>query len=77
MRTFLLTDLIRRTAEMEGLSVGSWNITDGLMADDTDSGRRRGQGDGDDKVLWQAALEGSLPSRSPASTTALPRRLAR
>lgn len=61
MRTFLLTDLIRRTAEMEGLSVVVvQNITDvGHMADDTGLGAvDEGQGDGDDKVLRQAALEG-------------------
>ncbi|MEY4137063.1 MAG: hypothetical protein RL205_1191 [Actinomycetota bacterium] len=63
MRTFLLPDLIRRAAEAEGLQVRLvQNITDvGHMADDTglgDGGVDEGQGDGDDKVLAQAAREG-------------------
>jgi len=64
MRTFLLPDLIRRTAEAEGLQVRLvQNITDvGHMADDTGLGDAggidEGQGGGDDKVLAQAAREG-------------------
>lgn len=69
MRTFLLTDLIRRVAELEGLqTVLVQNITDvGHMADDTGLGGEaadgagdvdEGQGDGPDKVLAQAAAEG-------------------
>jgi len=64
MRTFLLPDLIRRAAEAEGLQVRLvQNITDvGHMADDTGLGDAggvdEGQGDGDDKVLAQAAREG-------------------
>ena len=67
MRTFLLTDLIRRTAQLSGLQVMVvQNITDvGHMADDTGLGDDaagavdEGQGAGDDKVLRQAAAEGS------------------
>lgn len=71
MRTFLLTDLIRRTAQLSGLRVVLvQNITDvGHMADDTGlgddpgsdglGGVDEGQGDGEDKVLRQAAAEGS------------------
>ncbi len=61
MRTFLLTDLIRRTAEHEKLStIVVQNITDvGHMADDTGLGDvDEGQGDGEDKVLRQAVTEG-------------------
>ena len=66
MRTFLLPDLIRRAAEAEGLQVRLvQNITDvGHMADDTGLGDDalgavdEGQGDGEDKVLAQAAREG-------------------
>lgn len=61
MRTFLLVDLVRRVAELEGLqTVLVQNITDvGHMADDTDLGAvDEGQGDGEDKVLAQAAREG-------------------
>jgi cysteinyl-tRNA synthetase len=66
MRTFLLPDLIRRAAEAEGLQVRLvQNITDvGHMADDTGLGDDalgaidEGQGDGEDKVLGQAAREG-------------------
>ncbi|MHB1212579.1 MAG: cysteine--tRNA ligase [Candidatus Nanopelagicales bacterium] len=63
MRTFLLTDLIRRTAELSGLAVTVvQNITDvGHMADDTgldDGSIDEGQGSGEDKVLKQAAAEG-------------------
>lgn len=66
MRTFLLTDLIRRAAEIEGLSsILVQNITDvGHMADDTGLGADaaggvdEGQGEGEDKVLAQAAKEG-------------------
>ena len=66
MRTFLLTDLIRRVAEVGGLSVTVvQNITDvGHMVDDTGLGDDaagaidEGQGDGEDKVLTQARAEG-------------------
>jgi len=67
MRTFLLTDLIRRVAELEGNRVVLvQNITDvGHMADDTGLAALgpqidEGQGgeDDDDKVLLQAAAEG-------------------
>ena len=61
MRTFLLTDLIRRTAGMEGLQVQLvQNITDvGHMADDTGlGGVDEGQGDTEDRVLAQARTEG-------------------
>lgn len=67
MRTFLLTDLIRRTAELDGLSVAVvQNITDvGHMADDTGLGDEardgdidEGQANTEDKVLTQAAREG-------------------
>lgn len=66
MRTFLLTDLIRRTAESAGMGVVVvQNITDvGHMADDTGLGDDalgrvdEGQGAGEDKVLSQAAREG-------------------
>lgn len=60
MRTFLLTDLIRRTAQLQGLQVQLvQNITDvGHMADDTGlGGIDEGQGDTEDRVLAQAALE--------------------
>ena len=66
MRTFLLTDLIRRTAQWSGLQVTVvQNITDvGHMADDTGLGGPglgaidEGQGDTEDRVLQQARLEG-------------------
>ena len=66
MRTFLLTDVIRRAAELEGLTtVLVRNITDvGHMADDTGLGAAGGVdegqagGDEDDKVLAQAVREG-------------------
>ena len=66
MRTFLLTDLIRRTAEWSGLRVHVvQNITDvGHMADDTGLGGQglgeidEGQGDTEDRVLLQARTEG-------------------
>ena len=66
MRTFLLTDLIRRTAEWSGLRVHTvQNITDvGHMADDTGLGGQglgdvdEGQGDTEDRVLAQARMEG-------------------
>ena len=66
MRTFVLTDLIRRTAEWSGLRTQVvQNITDvGHMADDTGLGQAdaadvdEGQGAGEDKVLRQAVLEG-------------------
>ena len=58
LRTFLLTDLIRRTAEKRGLRVRLvQNITDvGHLQDDTaiDS-------DGEDKLLAQARLEDKSP----------------
>lgn len=66
MRTFLLTDLIRRTAELGGLQVLLvQNITDvGHMADDTGLGDElggvdEGQGGDDDKVLTEAAAQGT------------------
>ncbi|GDX32899.1 cysteine--tRNA ligase [Actinomycetes bacterium] len=61
MRTFLLTDLIRRTAEFNKVQVRLvQNITDvGHMADDTGlGGVDEGQGDTEDRVLQQAATEG-------------------
>jgi cysteinyl-tRNA synthetase len=61
MRTFLLTDLIRRTAEFSKMQVRLvQNITDvGHMADDTGlGGVDEGQGDTEDRVLQQAAHEG-------------------
>jgi cysteinyl-tRNA synthetase len=58
LRTFLLTDLVRRTAEQEGLQVRVvQNITDvGHMADDSDL-----EVEGEDKILAQAAAEGRGP----------------
>jgi cysteinyl-tRNA synthetase len=66
MRTFLLTDLIRRTAKWSGLRVHLvQNITDvGHMADDTGLGGAglgavdEGQGDTEDRLLLQAQAEG-------------------
>ena len=61
MRTFVLTDLIRRTAEWEGQATQVvQNITDvGHMADDTGlGGVDEGQGAGQDRVLGQAQAEG-------------------
>ena len=66
MRTFLLTDLIRRSAEGSGLRVHLvQNITDvGHMADDTGLGGLglgdvdEGQGDTEDRILLQAQSEG-------------------
>lgn len=60
MRTFLLADLISRVAQVEGLQVQLvQNITDvGHMADDSGlGGIDEGQGDGEDRVLQQSALE--------------------
>ena len=60
MRTFLLADLISRVADVDGLQVNLvQNITDvGHMADDTGlGGVDEGQGDGEDRVLQQSALE--------------------
>lgn len=62
MRTFLLTDLISRLAGMHGWTTTVvQNITDvGHMADDTGlGGVDEGQGGGEDRVLRQAATEGS------------------
>ncbi len=62
LRTFLLTDLIRRTAELLGLQVRLvQNITDvGHLQDDTvDSSAV--DADGEDKLLAQARLEGRDP----------------
>ncbi|MDH5279377.1 MAG: cysteine--tRNA ligase, partial [Actinomycetota bacterium] len=58
LRTFLLTDLVRRTAEHEGLQVRVvQNITDvGHMADDSDL-----EVEGEDKILAQAGAEGRGP----------------
>ena len=61
MRTFLLTDLIRRTAEFGKIQVRLvQNITDvGHMADDTGlGGVDVGPGETEDRVLQQAATEG-------------------
>ena len=72
MRTFLLTDVICRTAELEGLTVTLvQNITDvGHMADDTGLGDAaapgpdelggvdEGQAGTEDKILKQASAEG-------------------
>jgi cysteinyl-tRNA synthetase len=60
MRTFLLTDLIKRFAQYQGLKVELiQNITDvGHMADDTGlGGINEGQGDTEDRVLAQAKTE--------------------
>jgi cysteinyl-tRNA synthetase len=60
MRTFLLTDLIKRFAQYQGLNVELiQNITDvGHMADDTSlGGIDEGQGDTEDRVLAQAKTE--------------------
>jgi len=60
MRTFLLTDLIKRFAQYQGLNVEFiQNITDvGHMADDTGlGGIDEGQGDTEDRVLAQAKTE--------------------
>ena len=60
MRTFLLTDLIKRFAQYQGLKVELiQNITDvGHMADDTGlGGIDEGQGDTEDRVLAQAKTE--------------------
>ena len=60
MRTFLLTDLIKRFAQLQGLNVELiQNITDvGHMADDTGlGGIDEGQGDTEDRVLAQAKTE--------------------
>ena len=60
MRTFLLTDLIKRFAQYQGLNVELIkNITDvGHMADDTGlGGIDEGQGDTEDRVLAQAKTE--------------------
>ena len=67
MRTFLLPDLIRRIAQMNGVHVRVvQNITDvGHMADDRGldgsavlGSIDEGQGDGEDRVLAQAGAEG-------------------
>jgi len=57
-RTFLLTDLVRRTAEKRGLQVRVvQNITDvGHLADDTSL-----DSSGEDKLLTQARLEDKSP----------------
>ena len=60
MRTFLLTDLIKRFAQYQGLNVELiQNITDvGHMADDTGlGGIDEGQGDTEDRILAQAKTE--------------------
>ena len=58
LRTFLLTDLLRRTCSMEGLQVRLvQNITDvGHLQDDQNL-----DADGEDKLLAQARLEGKDP----------------
>src|ERR1700728_4776294 len=55
LRSYLLSDLIRRTAELQRLTViGCQNITDvGHLADDNET-----DPDGEDKVLAQARAEG-------------------
>jgi cysteinyl-tRNA synthetase len=61
MRTFLLSDLISRLAQLHGWrTTVVQNITDvGHMADDTGlGGVDEGQGDGEDRVLRQASDEG-------------------
>lgn len=62
MRTFLLTDLVSRLAELHGWTTSVvQNITDvGHMVDDTGlGGVDEGQGDGEDRVLKQASAEGT------------------
>ena len=61
MRTFVLMDLVRRTASISGLHVHTvQNITDvGHMADDTGlGGVDEGQGAGEDRMLVGARTEG-------------------
>jgi cysteinyl-tRNA synthetase len=60
LRTFLLTDLLRRTAELLGLQVKLvQNITDvGHLQDDSAV-----DADGEDKLLAQARLENRDPLR--------------
>jgi cysteinyl-tRNA synthetase len=62
MRTFLLTDLIARVAELSGLKVRLvQNITDvGHLVDDSDLQDTEG-GQGEDKILAQARAEGKDP----------------
>jgi cysteinyl-tRNA synthetase len=62
LRTFLLTDLVGRVAELAGLRVQLvQNITDvGHLADDSDLDDTEG-GQGEDKVLAQARAEGKDP----------------
>jgi cysteinyl-tRNA synthetase len=60
MRTFLLTDLIKRFAQYQGLNVELiQNITDvGHMADDTGlGGVDEGQGETEDRIISQAKKE--------------------
>ena len=62
MRTFLLTDLIKRFAEYQGLKVELiQNITDvGHMADDTGlGGVDEGQADTEDRIIAQSKSESS------------------
>jgi cysteinyl-tRNA synthetase len=62
MRTFLLTDLIKRLAKYQGLEVELiQNITDvGHMADDQDlGGVDEGQLDTEDRLITQATKEAS------------------
>ena len=62
MRTFLLTDLIARLADLHGWTTTVvQNITDvGHMADDTGlGGVDEGQGAGEDRILRQADSEGT------------------
>jgi cysteinyl-tRNA synthetase len=62
LRTFLLTDVIGRVAELAGLRVQLvQNITDvGHLADDSDLPDTEG-GQGEDKILAQARAEGKDP----------------
>ena len=65
LRSYLLSDLIRRVAELHGLRVTvAQNITDvGHLADDAEIDPR-----GEDKVLAQARAEGRQRSTSRGST---------
>lgn len=63
LRTFLLTDVIRRLAEVAGMQVMLvQNITDvGHMAEDADIEGDTEGGRGEDKILAQAKVEGKDP----------------
>ena len=66
LRSYLLADLIRRTAERHRLTVTSCqNITDvGHLADDSEI-----DPDGEDKVIAQARAEGRRPRWTSPGTT--------